>query len=560
MAARVWHPIIRYAAALLCLAAAMGLLFLSAKENLHSVPWLVGVFTTAGLLIAALRSARTSILHRSYALYLAMLNQYLLVVWLLHFLIPGHWPVLAKSRAAFWAWILYPGVIFNAPAQLHFALRFAESRSAILKWIERAGWAVSFVFLFYNFAGRFVDDYRWTGVTWVPTLTGGYGVFFPFTTFFLMMGIVAPLHRMFTCRARQKRLQLFYYLLGATPLWLTCWGNFLISWGINIYPAGGLLFLLHVGIIAYAVFKHQLFDFTIIIRRGLAYAAVSLILGMLYGTAVWASTKLDPQRSQSPLSSVVFVLLVGLICAPLWSYFQNIIDRLFFRTAIARERLLERVARESAATVKLDVLAASLLELLDRAFKPRSLSLYVTDEKGRIALYGTHSGTFQLANWPAAKELPEPLTAIYRNSEKAAAIPAALQHESRPPGLFTEEGNALLVPILHGVERLGCLLLEPRKADEAYTDEDRSLIEAVAASISTALLNARAYTRLEQVQALTARTFDGLSAVVMVISQSGKIVQSNKMALQLCQSAAFPETLEAFTRLQRDRFLIPSSQ
>jgi len=551
-AAQRRHPLLRYSAILFCGAVALALLGVSWICNPHSAAWLLGILTTTGLLIAALRGAKKSSLHRAYALYLAMLTQYLICVWLLHVNAPGGGRFAAKRDAAFWAWFFYPGLIFNAQAHLHFALRFADVKS---KWMHRLNavcWIVSFFFFVQNCLGLFVLDYVWAGFTWVPTLDGGYGYFFPFTTFLLTLGILVPIVKATSTPSHQRRLQLAYYVIGAAPVWITCWGNFLISWGLNIYPAGGVFFLLHAAIIGYAVFKHRVFDFTIVIRRGLAYAAVSLILGLLYGGLLWAGAwRLSALGAGGLLSSIVFVFVVGLVFAPLLGYFQRNVDRFFFRQSAERQRLLAQFARETAATVQLATVAESLCRALEQSFSPRRVQLFLNDEAGRPVLFATCDHVFTPAPWPSGETLPESVRDQLAGAQEPFRVSLASEAASAPyqGGLhFSEESQALAVPLHHREESLGCALLGPKKADDIYDDDDIRFAETLAAHSSTALLNARSFARLQQLQALTDRTLEELNAGVMVVSGAGRIVRANRAARKIAL-APFPESLDQIAAL-----------
>ena len=77
---RSWHPVLRHGPVLLCGALAAGTLVVSWIVNPHSASWLAGIYLPLVLFIAALRGAKDSPLLRSFALYMAFLNQYLLIV------------------------------------------------------------------------------------------------------------------------------------------------------------------------------------------------------------------------------------------------------------------------------------------------------------------------------------------------------------------------------------------------------------------------------------------------------------------------------------------------
>ena len=529
------HPTIRFAAYLSCGLGALFTLGLATYLNLHSVPWLFSIYATTVLFIFAIRIAKSSPLNRAYAIYLAMLCQYLICVWILHVLAPGDNMSIAKKNAAWWAWYFYPGLIYNAQAHLHFAIRFANVRSRVIRGIEAACMAVSTFFLIQNFFGLFVVDYVWAGFTWVPTLDGGYRYFFPYTTFLLTLGVGIVIAQAIRCRIHRHRLQLIYFIIGDAPVWLCCWGNFLISWGVNIYPAGGLMFLLHICVIAYAVFQHRLFDFTIAIRRALAYAAVSTLLGIIYGTVLWLGTRLEVVNAhiQSAFSGAIFVAIAGMLYSPMLDYVQRLIDNLFFRRAVERQQVLAEFCRETASTLRLASVAESLCRALQCCYQPRSVTLYLKDEDGKYSMYGVFTDRFRMSQWPVGFRLKNDLEMVLLKGPGASRIPPASTDDAANSIGLSENGESLLLPVMHRGECLGCAILEPKRADEEYDDADISLAETFAAHSSSAFLKSRYFARLEGLQRLTQRTLEELSAGVILLSGAGNILQWNNNAKNL---------------------------
>jgi signal transduction histidine kinase len=116
-----------------------------------------------------------------------------------------------------------------------------------------------------------------------------------------------------------------------------------------------------------------------------------------------------------------------------------------------------------------------------------------------------------------------------------------------------EGDEQLVVPVRHRDEVLGCAVLEPKRADEPYFPEDQRFADAVAAQSAVALLNARAFERIRQLQELNQRTLDGLSAGVLLLTRAGSVVLWNEAArgmLAAGSGASFPATLAEAKALQ----------
>jgi len=541
---RRYHPLFLHFDVLLCLVCAVATLVISWLINPHSVAWLLDTYVVTGLLLASLRSARKTPLHRSYAVYLGALSQYLLVVWILHAMPPGRDPEAVRRKIIPLMRALSLGCIYMSVALYYFTLRFAQSKSRILRIIEYIGWIGSTIFYGLLLAGKLFDDYFWAGVTWVPVMDATYKVFFVFTTIYVTLGIAVPLYGVITVRERQRRLQLFYFLLGGAPLWLSCWGHFLISCGINIYPAGGVIFLMHALIMSYAVFRHRVFDMTILLRRGLAYAIFSLCIGMLYGGSLLVFSNWTAALHSSVISSLLFIFVVGMLYAPLLNKLQKTVDGLFFRAALNRQRTIEQYALDSAATINLESLSRSLCELLEKSLKPRRTMLFLDNGKGSLVQYCSHDGSYVPGQWPNGAHFPENYTRTSVAVSSAYRVRSPEPARKPQPLQFTEGNDALVVPIIHRDQRLGCLFLEPKRADEPYDEDDIRLAELIAAQSAVALQNARSFAQLAHLEELTRTMLGSLTTGVLVVSSKEEILQSNEVVHSICSAGAeFPSNL-----------------
>lgn len=535
--------------------AALGTLFVAGILNSNSVAWLAGLYITLPLFLASLRRRKTSALHRAYSLYLAMLGLYLLIVWALHVILPGRDDIsrtLAKRDAAFWMQILDVGSIYMPVALFHFTLRFAEVEHPLLRGIDRLGWFIFSAFFVSSLFDRFCVDWVWMQYTWVPILDGPYRIFFYFTTLYVTLGLLVPLCMIFQKQEGQRRLQLFYFLLGGAPLWVACWTNFLISLGVQLYPFGGMAFLLHAVVMGYAVFRRRVFDVQVVVRRGMIYAGVSLSLGIAYGLVLWVSSILVGKNLNlhEMVSGGLFVTLVGFLCAPLLGLAQRVIDRLFFRQEADRQKILDEFSTQVAASIHLKDLCALICRTLSVGLGARSVYLYLSDRAGHLSLFGSFMEHFEPERWPSSKLPDVEASALAANTQRAIGFAWRQSGGSGSKALRISEGSeALIVPIRHQEQSLGFLLLEPKRADEPYDQRDHGFAENVAAQSAVALANARAFRRIEELQQMTARTLEGLSAGVLLISSSGEILLWNR-ASQAMIAPDGPE-VEATTLLKQ---------
>jgi hypothetical protein len=136
--------------------------------------------------------------------------------------------------------------------------------------------------------------------------------------------------------------------------------------------------------ISIAILRYQLFDIDIIIRRTLQYAIVTGILALIYfGLVVILQGLFSVVGNQeSPIFIVISTLVIAGLFNPLRIRIQNIIDRRFYRQKVHAEQALAQFTAAARDEVDLDKLSEALLEVVQEAMQPESVSLTLFSDKG----------------------------------------------------------------------------------------------------------------------------------------------------------------------------------
>ncbi len=109
--------------------------------------------------------------------------------------------------------------------------------------------------------------------------------------------------------------------------------NFLPGLNLNIYPYGNFIIPFSTLIITYAIFRHELLDIRIVIKKSLAYSLLVLIATLLYFGIVLLCEKLVQGfwGYKSVSISVVTAFVIGILFFPLHNYIQRLVDKLIFK-------------------------------------------------------------------------------------------------------------------------------------------------------------------------------------------------------------------------------------
>jgi hypothetical protein len=190
-------------------------------------------------------------------------------------------------------------------------------------------------------------------------------VIFSLVTFLLALGIYMLLLISFPELNAANRAGLLYYLIGNL-----IWFGFLIA-----FPTTLLV----------AIFKSQLWDIDLVIRRTLIYSTVMLLLGLVYLGAVTILQNLFMAASgqSTPLSIVLSTLAIAAMFSPLRRRVQSFIDRRFYRQKYNAEQVLAAFAERARQETDLEALTAGLVEAVQETMRPEQVRMWLKPQEGR---------------------------------------------------------------------------------------------------------------------------------------------------------------------------------
>ena len=147
---------------------------------------------------------------------------------------------------------------------------------------------------------------------------------------------------------------------AAQPLW---------GWATGIYVA-----LLPLATAA-SILRYRLYDLDRIISRTLAWAALTVLLGLGYGALVLVLGRLLPDSSS--LTVAAATLAVAAAFQPARRRVQRAVDRRFNRHRYDAARTIASFSARLREQVDLDTLSAELVAVTDQTMQPTSVSLWL---------------------------------------------------------------------------------------------------------------------------------------------------------------------------------------
>jgi len=281
------------------------------------------------------------------------------------------------AQADFWMkWVLYPGANLIPVLFLHFVFEICEIKfSGILV----LGYILAFLLQTLTLTGYMVSMRTQPPFEYFSLPLKWFWLFD--LNFFgaVLYAHVLLIQRLFTASERQRN-QIKFVLLGMSIGFLGGSTAFFFAYGVPIFPYGVYLVPIYIVMVSYAIFKHQLMDINMVIRKTLLYSLVSASLAAIYVGTITLMAHVFGGRhgSASAVSSALAAISITLLFNPLRVRIQRFVDRYFFREAMDQAMLREATSgfvheiKRPLANISLPT-QLTLMDIQDLRDKRRSL-------------------------------------------------------------------------------------------------------------------------------------------------------------------------------------------
>ncbi len=161
-----------------------------------------------------------------------------------------------------------------------------------------------------------------------------------------------------TAGHKQKQLKLVFW--GVLLAYLGGLTNFPLSYNFPLLPIGNVFVSFYIAFITYAIFKYQLMDINIILKKSLIYTILISIITVFYLILIYLTEHIIQSLLgyKSLLVSIISATGIALAFIPLKNFVQDFVEKSFFSgsyTKISEENDLLR--DEVAQTEKFKVIA-----------------------------------------------------------------------------------------------------------------------------------------------------------------------------------------------------------
>jgi hypothetical protein len=277
--------------------------------------------------------------------------------------------------------ILYlMGVLFY-PALVHFALVFPRPLPAVRRHPALVagvylGAVLLFVAILLGLRRESTTSVAWLGdpiralyIVGVVCLTAAMAI------------IVVQMRRHRTGRERQQVtwVALGGVIAGTIGLGLGVIAPLMFGYtplDINLY---GLLLTIFPISITVAIWRYQLFDVDLIVRRTLVYSLLTALITLVYfgGVTTLQQLVMEYTGRRSQLVLVVMTLLIAWLVSPARQGLQRIVDRAFYREPYDAQAALAHFVRRTQSETDPERLAAALADTVQMTVQPDRVRVWL---------------------------------------------------------------------------------------------------------------------------------------------------------------------------------------
>ncbi|MFI5398730.1 MAG: ATP-binding protein [Candidatus Binatia bacterium] len=401
------------------------------------------------------------------------------------------------------------GALFAPPAVLHLVIALRPRRSELWWKVLLADYCLTFLIVILNAFDLIVADVRSFAWGYSSVGTRLYNLFTLSVLGNVLVSIILLAYEYRTSIEPRIRLQLKFWLLAAVialPLALT---NLLPAYGIRFYPLGSLGQVTFIAIVGYAIARHRLMDIDLVVTKGMAYAAVAIVLiAPSFMLTLWLQ-RVAFGQIHAEFSSAILLLFVAVavLFPTLRARAETRIERSFFRAKHEYRVALIAFTRSIVRILDREKLVRELATTLSETLQLDSIAIALgTDTGDHLAVKYALGAAICPDRFPLAGELADCLS-----RRQQAVLRYELETSDRAEertivaDIFRGSGWELCVPLTVGAKITGFIGLGRKRNLDAFYAEDLELLETLAAEASVALENARLYEELKKSQDIIRR-------------------------------------------------------
>ena len=272
--------------------------------------------------------------------------------------------------------------------------------------------------------------------------------------------------------------------------------------GYSIYPPGNFSFI-PLSIFAVGLFRYDLLDMGILIRKSVIYSILSIMLTLIYSLFVTIINKTvtDIKASDSAYFPLFLFIVVSLVFGPVKTRIQILVDRYFFKGRYDYRQTIKHLSQTISAVLDIRQIAALLVETISGSMKVSHCFMYLSDDSKSPSYVrcrinddpslspAVFSGNSPMVIWMKRRLQPLRKEPLMQQSEDTFSRQVYAEMESIQ--------SAVVFPIIFENTLNGFLAIGDKKSGDLFLADDMDLLETLANQSSLSIENAKSYQKIE---------------------------------------------------------------
>jgi two-component system NtrC family sensor kinase len=391
-------------------------------------------------------------------------------------------------------------IVYLIPLYIHFFHVYLKIPGRI--WLIRSAYLFAFILMCFTPTPLFIAEMQWHSFGYYGK-GGALYILMVIETACAAVYVLVLIYQAIqreTQSILKNRLKYLYCGFGILCFLLDM--NTLPLLGYSIYPPGNFSFI-PLSIFAVGLFRYDLLDMGILIRKSVIYSILSIMLTLIYSLFVTIINKTvtDIKASDSAYFPLFLFIVVSLVFGPVKTRIQILVDRYFFKGRYDYRQTIKHLSQTISAVMDIRQIAALLVETISGSMQVGHCFMYLSDEsespgyvRCRInddpsLLPAVFSGNSPMVIWMKRRLQPLRKEPLMQQFEDAFSRQVYAEMESIQA--------AVVFPIIFENTLNGFLAIGDKKSGDLFLADDMDLLETLANQSSLSIENAKSYQKIE---------------------------------------------------------------
>jgi len=388
-------------------------------------------------------------------------------------------------------------IVYGFPVYIHFFHAYLNISGR--KWLIRSAYAYAFILMCVTLTPYYIESMQ---KHYFGYFAKG-GILYPFfglAALFVTLYVLVQLFnaiRKETNSSHKNRLK--YLFAGFGFMGLMNGLNVFPVYGYSVYPPGNLSFVPLI-IFAVGLFKHDLLDMGILIKKSLVYSLLTAFLTCLYALIIIVADNVfkNFNFSDSIYFPICFFLLIAFVFGPLKSKIQVVIDGIFYKGKYDYQKTIKRVSQLIVSVLDYDQIGKLLMDTVVDTMKVRHCALFLRDTSGASFINFSILGE-QIDQERSILMNQDTCVIKFMKNHRRPVMRKNIKQKISSPEIedvlkdMDGLGAEIVLPMIFEENLNGFIVLGEKLSGDLFTHEDVDLLETLAGQSSLAVENARSY-------------------------------------------------------------------